>query len=43
MNMKEKKLPSKKTKKKESEVKLSMADINKNSNIEVIKYEKKGI
>lgn len=35
MNMKEKKLPSKKTKKKESEVKLSMADINKNSNIEV--------
>ena len=33
MNMKEKKLPSKK--KKESEVKLSMADINKNSNIEV--------
>lgn len=35
MNMKEKKLPSKKTKKKEFEVKLSMADINKNSNIEV--------
>ena len=35
MNMKEKKLPSKKAKKKESEVKLSMADINKNSNIEV--------
>ena len=35
MNMKEKKLPSKKTKKKESEIKLSMADINKNSNIEV--------
>lgn len=35
MNMKEKKLPSKKIKKKESEVKLSMADINKNSNIEV--------
>ena len=35
MNMKDKKLPSKKTKKKESEVKLSMADINKNSNIEV--------
>ena len=35
MNMKEMKLPSKKTKKKESEVKLSMADINKNSNIEV--------
>ena len=34
MNMKEKKLPSKK-KKKEPEVKLSMADINKNSNIEV--------
>ena len=34
MNMKEKKLPSKK-RKKESEVKLSMADINKNSNIEV--------
>lgn len=34
MNVKEKKLPSKKTKK-EPEVKLSMADINKNSNIEV--------
>ena len=34
MNMKEKKLPSKK-KKKEPEVKLGMADINKNSNIEI--------
>ena len=35
MDMKEKKLSSKKKKEKESVTKLSMADINKNSNIEV--------